>query len=42
MTVLAKTFLPLVGRHFMAFALFSAWHLEKVYYEFVNCEFVRP
>jgi hypothetical protein len=34
MTILAQTFLPFVGRHFMALSLLSAWHecLEKLDY----------
>lgn len=30
MAVLPETFLSLMGRHFMAFTLFSAWHYRMV------------
>ena len=30
MAVLPETFLTLVGGHFMALTLFSAWHGEKL------------
>jgi hypothetical protein len=30
MTILTQTFLSLVGGHFMALTLFSAWHYKEI------------
>lgn len=45
MTILAKTFLSLVGRHFMALTLLSAWHSTlkvKIRLNLLKPAFFRP